>query len=93
MVFPLDQVDRAAKAYRDAGLTLLRRQDVLFKEGDPYGIGLFAGCRKVDVPPDFEAAAALPALAQPILVRRKDGAVAPDIALVRLAMGQPPGLG
>jgi len=91
-VFPLDQVARAAKAYLDAELLLLRRQDVLFKEGDPYGIALFAGCRKGDLPAGFQEAAGLPELARPLLIRRRDGTVDPSIALVRLAMGQPPGL-
>lgn len=91
-VFPLDQVERAQQAYADAGLLLLHRQDVIFKEGDPYGIGLFAGCRQGDLPPGFAAAAQLPSLARPITIRRLDGTVDPGIALVRLAMGFPPGL-
>jgi len=91
-VFPLDQVARAEAAYRNAGILLLRRQDVIFKEGDPYGIALFAGSREADLPDGFAEAAAVPALAAPITVRRRDGRVDPSIALVRLAMGFPPGL-
>ena len=91
-VFPLDQLQRAEQAYLEADLQLMRRQDVIFKEGDPYGIALFAGCRKQDLPEGFGGAASLPALAPPITIRRRDGTVDPGIALVRLAMGQPPGL-
>jgi tRNA1(Val) A37 N6-methylase TrmN6 len=91
-VFPLDQVERAERAYRDAGLLLLHRQDVIFKEGDPYGIALFAGSRRADLPEGFEAAAELPAVAPPILIRRRDTRVDPGIGLVRLALGFPPGL-
>jgi len=91
-VFPLDQIARAEKAYAEADLLLLRRQDVIFKEGDPYGIGLFAGSRKADLPQGFQEAAELPAVASPITVRRRDGSVDPSIALVRLSMGFPPGL-
>ena len=91
-VFPLDQVERAEAAYRDAELLLLHRQDIIFKEGEPYGIALFAGSRRTDLPPGFEQAAALPALAAPITVRRRDSRVDPGIALVRLVMGFPPGL-
>ena len=91
-VFPLDQVERAEAAYRDAELLLLHRQDIIFKEGEPYGIALFAGSRRTDLPPGFEQAAALPALAVPITVRRRDSRVDPGIALVRLVMGFPPGL-
>lgn len=91
-VFPLDQVARAAKAYAEAGLLLLHRQDVIFKEGEAYGIALFAGCRQTDLPPGFGQTADLPALAAPLTIRRRDGRVDPGIALVRLAMGFPPGL-
>jgi hypothetical protein len=91
-VFPLDQVQRAERAYAGAGLVLVHRQDVIFKEGNPYGIALFAGCRQADLPPGFATAAALPALAAPITIRRQDGSVDPGIALVRLATGFPPGL-
>jgi tRNA1(Val) A37 N6-methylase TrmN6 len=91
-VFPLDQVARAEQAYRLAGILLLHRQDVIFKEGEPYGIALFAGTRQADLPEGFGDAAALPALAAPITIRRRDTRVDPGIALVRLAMGFPPGL-
>ena len=91
-VFPLDQVDRAGLAYREADLVLMHRQDVIFKEGEPYGIALFAGSRRVDLPPGFEQAAALPRLPAPITIRRRDARVDPGIALVRLVMGFPPGL-
>ena len=91
-VFPLDQVARAEQAYAAAGLLLLHRQDVVFKEGEPYGIALFAGSRQADLPEGFQAAAELPAVAAPLIVRRRDGRVNPGIALVRLAMGFPPGL-
>jgi DNA invertase Pin-like site-specific DNA recombinase len=91
-VFPLDQIPRAEKAYREAGLLLMRRQDVIFKEGDPYGLGLFAGCRREDVPEGFAEAAGFPAQAPDITIRRRDGSVDPSIAMVRLCMGFPPGL-
>jgi len=91
-VFPSDQIARAEKAYLEAGLLLMRRQDVVFKEGDPYGIALFAGCRKTDLPGGFAEAAGFPVVAPPVTIRRRDGSVDPGIAMVRLAMGFPPGL-
>jgi tRNA1Val (adenine37-N6)-methyltransferase len=91
-VFPSDQIDRAAEAYRKADLVLLRRQDIVFKEGEAYGLGLFAGSRRQDLPEHFEQAAELPSISEPIIVRRRDGRVHPGIALVRLIMGFPPGL-
>jgi tRNA1Val (adenine37-N6)-methyltransferase len=91
-VFPLDQVARAEAAYRDAGLLLMRRQDVIFKAGEPYGLGLYAGCRRGDLPEGFDAAAGFPVCAPPITIRQRDGSVDPTIAMVRLVMGFPPGL-
>jgi len=91
-VFPLDQVDRAEAAYREADLALLHRQDVIFKEGNDYGLGLFAGTRRRDLPEDFAAQAELPNLSNPIIIRRADGRIHPSIALVRMVMGFPPGL-
>lgn len=60
-VFPLDQAERAERAYQDADLLLLHRQDVIFKAGAAYGLGLFAGSRRCDLPPDFGTSAELPA--------------------------------
>jgi tRNA1(Val) A37 N6-methylase TrmN6 len=91
-VFPLDQAERAERAYHDADLLLLHRQDVIFKEGAAYGLGLFAGSRRCDLPPDFQDSAELPARGPAITIRRADGRVAPGIAMVRLVMGFPPGL-
>lgn len=91
-VFPSDQIARAEKAYLEADLLLLRRQDIVFKEGEPYGIALFAGCRKGDLPGGFAEAAGCPVAAPPITIRRRDGSVDPGIAMVRLSMGFPPGL-
>jgi len=91
-VFPLDQVERAEAAYREAGLALLQRQDVRFKEGEAYGIALFAGMRPGELPDQFLAEAALPVVPEPLVIRNAAGRFTPRFALVRLAMGFPPGL-
>jgi tRNA1(Val) A37 N6-methylase TrmN6 len=91
-VFPLDQVARAEAAYRDAGLTLLNTQDVIFKEGEPYGLRCFAGSRAADLPEAVNAAPGLPFAPTPLIIRRTDNSVHPSIARVRLALGFPPGL-
>lgn len=91
-VFPLDQVARAEVAYREAGLALLQRQDVVFKEGEAYGIALFAGMRPEELPDQFLTEAALPVLPEPLVIRNAEGRFTPRFALVRLAMGFPPGL-
>ncbi len=91
-VFPNDQRERARTAYAGADLLLLHEREVIFKEGEPYGILLLAGSRRADLPPDFEAKAQLPEVEAPITIRRADGSVHPSIALARLAIGFPPGL-
>jgi len=91
-VFPLDQTERAAVAYVEAGLALLQRQDIVFKEGEAYGIGLFAGMRPEDLPEQFLEEAALPVVPEPLVIRTAAGQFTSRFALVRLAMGFPPGL-
>jgi len=91
-VFPNDQRDRARAAYRDADLLLLHEREVIFKEGEAYGLILLAGSRRADFPPDFEAKAQLPEIEPPILIRRADNSVHPSIALARVGLGFPPGL-
>jgi len=91
-VFPLDQTGRAEAAYREAGLALLQRQDVVFKAGETYGIALFAGMRPGELPEQFIAEAGLPVRREPLCIRNAEGRFTPGFALVRLAMGFPPGL-
>lgn len=91
-VFPLDQVERAQAAYGEAGLVLLQRQEVLFKEGEAYGLGLFAGMRPQDLPEQFLKEGALPVRPEALVIRNAAGCFTAPFALVRLAMGFPPGL-
>jgi tRNA1(Val) A37 N6-methylase TrmN6 len=91
-VFPNDQRERALMALRDAGLLCLHRREVVFKDGEPYGLDVFAAARRQDLPEDFETRAQCPEAEVPILIRRADGSVDPGIARVRLALGFPPGI-
>lgn len=91
-VFPNDQRPRALAALADAGLLCLRRREIVFKEGEAYGLDLFAAARREDLPEDWPSRAQSPAVEGPIFVRRADGQVDPGIAGVRLALGFPPGL-
>jgi tRNA1(Val) A37 N6-methylase TrmN6 len=91
-VFPNDQRERALASLREAGLLCLRRREFIFKEGEPYGLDVFAAARRRDLPEGFETRAACPEAEAPVLVRHADGSVAPGIALIRLALGFPPGL-
>jgi len=91
-VFPNDQRERALAALRGADLLCLQRREIVFKDGEPYGLDVFAAARRQDLPGDFETRAQCPEVEAPILIRRAEGSVDPGIARVRLALGFPPGL-
>jgi tRNA1(Val) A37 N6-methylase TrmN6 len=91
-VFPNDQRERALGVLQEAGLLGLHRREFVFKDGEPYGLDVFAAARRQDLPGDFETRAQCPEVEPPILIRRLDGSVDPGIARVRLALGFPPGL-
>ena len=84
-VFPTLQTARAEEALRDASLMLLRRRDVIFKEGEPPLISLFAAIRHGDVPPRS------PLVESPLTIRRADGSIHPEYAVIRMSFGFPPG--
>jgi tRNA1Val (adenine37-N6)-methyltransferase len=85
-VFPLAQRERAEAALRAHELVLLRRRDVVFKEGEAPMISLFAAARAADLPPGRT-----PFIEPPLTIRRADGAMDPEYAIVRLSFGFPPG--
>lgn len=85
-VFPTIQMQRALDGVRDAGLTLIRRRDVVFKEGEPPLITLFAASRATDIPPTYE-----PYIEPPLVIRRRDGGVPSEYSAIRLSFGFPPG--
>ncbi|HET8798741.1 MAG TPA: methyltransferase, partial [Thermoanaerobaculia bacterium] len=85
-VFPTIQLGRVLGAIDDASLKLLRRRDVIFKEGEPPLITLFAAARADDLPATYEAW-----IEPPLTIRRKDGGVPPEYSAVRMSFGFPPG--
>jgi len=85
-VFPYIQRERAEEAIASSGLVLLRRRDVVFKEGEPPMISLFAAMRATDLPPGREAW-----IEPPLIIRTKSGAVHPEYAAIRISFGFPPG--
>jgi tRNA1(Val) A37 N6-methylase TrmN6 len=85
--FPEDQLGRAERAAADANLTIVRRRPVIFREGDPPLIDLFAMMRAADLPSHMrDRTWTEPAL----VVRCADGSVNPEYAAVKLAVGFPP---
>jgi tRNA1Val (adenine37-N6)-methyltransferase len=85
-VFPTAQIDRALQAIGEAGLKLIRRRDIVFKEGDTPLITLFATSRAEDIPPTYEAF-----VEPPLTIRTKDGGVDPEYSAIRMSFGFPPG--
>jgi len=85
-VFQFAQRERAEAALREHGLVLLRRRDVVFKEGEAPMISLFAAARAADLPPGRIAF-----VEPPLTIRRADGSMDPEYAMVRLSFGFPPG--
>jgi tRNA1(Val) A37 N6-methylase TrmN6 len=85
-VFPFAQRERAEDALRANELVLIRRRDVVFKEGEPPMISLFAAMRACDLPPSRAAW-----IEPPLVIRRSDGSMHPEYSAVRLSFGFPPG--
>jgi tRNA1(Val) A37 N6-methylase TrmN6 len=91
-VFPTAQTDRALDALRAADLVLLRRREVVFKEGEPSVISLFATSRAADLPISFTSPSpGKPWVEPPLIIRDREGRVHPEYATVRLSFGFPPG--
>ena len=85
-IFPEDQRQRVESAAQDAGLRVLRRRPVVFREGQPPLVTLFAMTRASDLPDTMHAAWVEPSL----VIRTAEGAVHPEYAVVKLAVGFSP---
>lgn len=85
-VFPTAQLDRALSAVAGAGLKLVRRRDVVFKEGEVPLITLFAASRAEDIPPTYATW-----VEPPLTIRRADGGVDAEYSAIRMSFGFPPG--
>ena len=86
-VFPEEQRQRVEAAAREAGLTIVRRRPVVFKEGEPPLITLFAMVPAGDLPERMRTQTWVePAL----VIRAADGSVHPEYAAVKLSIGFPP---
>lgn len=90
-VWPVARGTEAGEALGGERLVLLARRDVVFREGEPPLVALFAAGRAEDVPAGLAGPGAFPFLESPLVVRRRDGRHTPEYAAVRLSMGFPPG--
>ena len=91
-VFPTVQLARVDEALSAAQLVLLRRREIIFKEGEPSVITIFAASRRADLPISFtEPRPGKPVVEPPLIIRDSSGAVHPEYATIRLSFGFPPG--
>ncbi len=86
-VFPEEQRVRVEAAALAAGMVVLRRRPVVFKEHEPPLVTLFAMMRAVDLPDHMRARTWIE---PPLVIRAADGTVHPEYAAVKLAVGFPP---
>ena len=88
-VFPHEpaQLARVEAGARAAGLVIVRKRPVVFREGDPSLIGLFGMMRAEDLPEWFRGQT----WTEPdLIIRTRDGKIHPEYSTVKLAIGFPP---
>jgi tRNA1(Val) A37 N6-methylase TrmN6 len=88
-VFPHEpaQLARVETGAREAGLIIVRKRPVVFREGDPALIGLFGLMRAEDLPEWMRART----WTEPdLIIRTRDGKIHPEYSAVKLAIGFPP---
>lgn len=86
-VFVEDQAERVATAARQAGLTIVRRRPVIFKEGEAPLISLYGMTRSEHLPEWFRGQTWTET---PLIIRTKEGQVHPEYRAVKLSVGFPP---
>ena len=86
-VFPEEQRQRVESAARDAELSIVRRRPVVFKEGEPPLVTLFAMVRAGDLPDHMRGRTWVE---PPLVIRAAGGSVHPEYAAVKLSIGFPP---
>lgn len=86
-VFPEEQRARVESAASGAELTVARRRPIVFRQGEPPLITLFAMVRAGDLP---ERMRAQTWVEPPLVIRAADGTVHPEYAAVKLSVGFPP---
>lgn len=86
-VFPEEQRTRVESAASGAELTVVRRRPIVFKDGEPPLITLFAMVRAGDLP---ERMRGRTWVEPPLVIRAADGSVHAEYAAVKLSIGFPP---
>lgn len=86
-VSPPDQLKRVIDGARDAGLVVVRRRSVQFKEGLTPLLGVFLMMKEEHLPSPFRD---LPFVEPPLVIRTASGAPHPEYAALKLSVGLPP---
>jgi len=86
-VFPEEQRGRVELAASHSELAIVRRRPVVFKEGEPPLVTLYAMLRAGDLP---EAMRARTWVEPPLVIRAADGSVHAEYQAVKLSIGFPP---
>jgi tRNA1Val (adenine37-N6)-methyltransferase len=86
-VFPDERRDRVDRAADDAMLAIVRSRSVVFREGEPPLIRLFAMMRADDLP---ESVRGRSWEEPPLVIRTWDGGVHREYGAVKLVVGFPP---
>ena len=88
-VFPTEpgQLARVEQGARAAGLVIVRRRPVVFREDEPPLMALFGLMRATDLPEWFRGQTWV----EPdLIIRTRDGKIHPEYSAVKLAIGFPP---
>lgn len=86
-VFPEEQRARVEDAAGSAALAIVRRRPVVFREGEPPLVTLFAMVRAADLPDGVRFRTWIE---PPLVIRAGDGTVHPEYVVVKLSIGFPP---
>lgn len=88
-VFPIEpaQLARIEAGAKAAGLVIVRKRPVIFREGERPLIGLFGMMRADDLPDWFRGQTWEE---PPLIIRARDGEIHPEYSAVKLAIGFPP---
>jgi tRNA1Val (adenine37-N6)-methyltransferase len=88
-VFPVEaaQLSRVEAGARAAGLVIVRRRPVVFREGEPPLVGLFGMMRATDLP---ECLRGQTWTEPELVIRTREGKIHPEYSAVKLAIGFPP---
>ena len=88
-VFPAEETQRqrVTVGAKEAGLVVVRWRPVVLREGDAPLIAVFGMMRALDLPEWFRSRTWEE---PPLVIRLRDGAVHPEYAAVKLAIGFPP---